>query len=144
MIRQTSRDAYADAINSGLITGMAEEIFALINEYQPLTASMVHDYYCKILGPKTIRSTAPRITELAALLAIKPAFTDTCPITGHPAIHWTIAPDCSNLVKPKKKLTAGEKVVILTKALEGIASQTYMGVKLECAFDAEEALRAVE
>lgn len=102
-VRQTSIDAYHEMESKGLLTGRRWEIYDIVFNHGPMTATEVFQQ----LGLKTNQSG--RFTELRDMGVLCEVQVRKCSVTGMKVIEWDVTPNLPRAIPKKKNLTKNQK-----------------------------------
>ena len=115
-MRQTSKEAYQEVIESGLLGKLQLKVYETLYYHGPLTGAQVKQQLStQGLDSKTSETIRNRITELNNLKVVAPYKIDKCLITNRRVIYW----QTTNHI-PKEKPKIIRKKDKKTKLLNGI------------------------
>lgn len=92
--RETSVQAFYNAVDSGVIRTRQEQVYAALRAIGPATANEVFEYLKeqRHLGLRYDSNTRARFTELRDLGVIREAGSRPCRITHQTCITWAVVP----------------------------------------------------
>lgn len=87
MIRETSREAYRQIKNEGLLSRVKFEVYKVVCKFGPLTAAEVHKILSRGVSDSGGTYTS-RLSELRDIGVIRELPKVPCPLTGRMAYQW--------------------------------------------------------
>jgi len=108
VIRKTSRIAYKQIQEQGLLSQRRFEVYEALFYHGPLTANEAREH---IGGHVPLNSVSPRMAELKDRGVVVEVGEKICSVTGKKAILWDVTDSLP--VEPPKRETSKEKIAKL-------------------------------
>ena len=118
--RNTSREVYERIKSEGLLSRLRFEVYEVLFQHGPLTASETWDRH---LPNRQRSSISARFSELEAMHVVVGTKERRCGYTNNNAIAWDVTANLPVPLAREKSLTKDQEIVILREEVERLNIQ---------------------